>query len=285
MQVVNNEVRQVCPLCGSASIRSAGPIKYLEPIRFSDTDIALTLQPELWRCGNCRSGFTQNIIPQLMAARLYLESSSAERWSNVPFSTAKTRHLLEILSGLFAPPKRVLDIGCNTGELLDYARSQGCRTFGVEPSTQSREIVAGKGHPCVPHLTDLDEDLFDIICAFDVVEHLYDVGGFLDSCHSKLKSGGMLAILTGDIACLGARLAGTDWWYLKYPEHIVFPSQHYFRQNALFQLHGWIATYASIGYDQPWLSALRRLCVGTIRGDYNGLPSPGPDHRLILLRK
>ena len=47
---------------------------------------------------------------------------------------ARSLSALAVLRRLVRPGTRVLDIGCNTGELLDFARGLGETTAGVEPS-------------------------------------------------------------------------------------------------------------------------------------------------------
>jgi hypothetical protein len=115
---------------------------------------------------------------------------------------------------------------------------------------------------------------------------LYDVNGFLAACHEKLDSGGKLILLTGDIQSRSASRAGQHWWYLQYPEHIVFPSRRYFEGRDGFSLEAWIPTYAAIGYVVPGLRILLSRIKSRLTGRcYNGLPSISPDHALIVLTR
>ncbi|MEN9579719.1 MAG: hypothetical protein RJA70_2728, partial [Pseudomonadota bacterium] len=50
------------------------------------------------------------------------------------------------MSAVFKDEVRLLDVGCNTGELLDFARELGCETSGLEYADDSREVVRSKGH-------------------------------------------------------------------------------------------------------------------------------------------
>lgn len=52
--------------------------------------------------------------------------------------------------------RRVLDIGCNDGSLLDFFHARGARTFGIEPTGASADATA-KGHTVYPEF--LSEDL------------------------------------------------------------------------------------------------------------------------------
>ena len=99
-----------------------------------------------------------------------------------------------------------------------------------------------------------------------------------------LKKEGVLIVLTGDIGSLSARLCKSSWWYLQYPEHIVFLSKKYFAQHSGFLVEEWVRTYASKSYQGSLPYVLRGLASGVVRMRYNGLPSVGPDHVLAVLK-
>jgi SAM-dependent methyltransferase len=285
MQVKNNYRWDVCPLCHSNDVRMIGRAAYCGKVKFSTQEIDLRNSPEIWACNQCHSEFVQNIIPEAVAADLYSSSQAGERWSRVPFEQSKTSEVVRNMAAIFENGGHVLDFGCNTGELLDFAAKLGCKTSGLEYSDTSREVVRGKGHPIYKSFEEIPGQ-FEVITAFDLVEHLYDVPGFLDTCHSKLVDGGRLIILTGNVQSRGAIKAGAHWWYAQYPEHIVFPSRVFFESLSNFRLESWIPTYAAEGYKYPFyrylLSTIKKAVTGR---KYSGQPSFRPDHALIVLAK
>lgn len=273
-----------CPLCRSKDVAFKGEIDYIKPVKFSTIEISLDLIPELWSCRSCKSGFTSNIVSEDVARRLYSEGLSGQRWSNEVFEVAKGKEVVDALGALFRKGIRVLDVGCNVGVLLDFAKSRECETAGVEYSTACRRVVEGKGHMFYRTMDEAGQG-FDVITAFDLVEHLYDPLSFFNDCQNRLRDGGAMVVLTGNISCLSSKLSGAKWWYLKYPEHIVFPSRRYFSLLPGFRLEAWIRTYASVAYKRPLLESLKRFGVEFTRGQYMGLPSLGGDHTLVVLRK
>ena len=285
MEVDNSFRWDSCPLCRSDKVRSCGAADYGGRVKFSTQPVDLLCTPELWLCANCGSGFTQNIIPEAVSKSLYSSSQAGERWSNAPFEQYKTPEVITKLTDLFHNQGRVLDVGCNTGELLDFANSQGCQTCGLEYSQKSREVIKSKGHKAYQSFAEVTEK-FEFISAFDLVEHLYDAPGFLDICHDNLVAGGRLVMLTGDIQSESAIRAGSHWWYAQYPEHIVFPSRIFFEKHSGFKLETWLPSYAAAKYSYPayrvLLSRIKSLLTGRL---YNGLPSSSPDHALIVLTK
>lgn len=281
--IANNVRHEQCPLCRSARISRVGDIAYERVVSFSSNKIELECIPELWRCGQCGSSFAQNIVPENTATALYSKGASSEKWPSVPFMQHKPKNQIRCLEQYFSEGKKVLDIGCNTGELLDYARSLGCTTAGVEYSRASRAILENKGHLALASLSEVTQK-FDVITAFDLVEHLYDLPAFVLSCKNLLEKNGVLVILTGDIESFGATFCKSAWWYVRFPEHVVFPSRKYFVQYAGFVVEQWIHTYAAKDFQHGWPLRIRSLMSGVLRGSYNGLPPVAPDHVLAVLR-
>lgn len=285
MNIDNSFSRDYCPLCHSSNIHKIGDTDYGGEVKFSTQEVNLSCRPEMWNCDQCSSRFVQNIIPEATSVSLYTDSNAGQRWSSIPFEQQKTPEVIRTMTEVLKGKGRILDIGCNTGELLDFARSHGCITSGLEYSSASRELLLSKGHSAYKNFDELS-DKYDVITAFDLVEHLYDVPEFLNRCYDMLASGGKLVLLTGDIQSVSARSAGAHWWYAQYPEHIIFPSKYFFEKFSDFRLETWLPTFASVGYVLPgyrvMLSRLKRLIT---MQKYNGLPSTLPDHAMIILTK
>ena len=281
--IANDYRNKCCPFCRGENIHKVGNISYQQPIHFSTNEIELEFIPELWKCSKCNSSFVQNRVPESIAIALYSQGSSAERWSREPFHLQKPANQIECLQQYFLEGKKILDIGCNTGELLDYAKSLGCETAGVEYSQNSREVLESKCHIAFSSISEVGRK-FDVITAFDLVEHLYDMPTFFMNCRKILNKDGVLIVLTGSIGSLSARFCKFKWWYLLYPEHIAFPSRKFFAQYSGFLVDKWVRTYASKGYQYPWPQILKGLASGVVRRRYNGLPSIGPDHVLVVLK-
>jgi 2-polyprenyl-3-methyl-5-hydroxy-6-metoxy-1,4-benzoquinol methylase len=97
-------------------------------------------------------------------------------------------------------PLRLLDIGCGTGALLSRAKKLGFATEGIEicdPLANDAARNAG----CPVHNTllaqvALPENSFDSIIMYDLIEHLQDPLGDMNSIYRLLKKGGILFILT-----------------------------------------------------------------------------------------
>lgn len=291
MEIDNNSVLKTCPLCYSAELKSDGEIVYPREIFFSTEKIELKREAKLFSCCQCKSKFVQNRVPENVAYNLYKNSSSNNRWGNkAALEETKNKEVIDNLLEFFDKDKLVVDVGCNTGLLLDLAKKRGAETIGIELSHNSKSILLSKGHKVYNSLDKIDDDSVNVITAFDLVEHLYDVNAFIEICNRKLIKGGLLVVLTGNSSCLSAGISGKHWWYSCYPEHIVFPSLNYYKSLKKFSLYRYIKTYASKGYDLPkpkiGFILIKILIKSLLRSyKYNGLPSIGPDHHLVVLKK
>jgi 2-polyprenyl-3-methyl-5-hydroxy-6-metoxy-1,4-benzoquinol methylase len=286
MEKINNNLRHSqCPLCHDIpSIQNEGKINYGLNIYYSSNLIDLEHSAELYSCQKCGSSFVQNSINEDDSLRLYSKGEANKRWSSkYGFKDLKTNITVKKMNSLLKPEMKVLDIGCNTGELLDFAKDIGCKTFGVEYSETSTKLLREKGHRGYSNILEIAES-FDIITAFDLVEHLYDVPSFLEMCHKILSPNGKLVIFTGNISCLTAKFCRSNWWYVSFPEHIVFPSKKFFLCHKQFDLLEWIPTYADIQYVYPVLTSLKAIIRDSLKFNYSGSPSLTPDHSLIILQ-
>jgi 2-polyprenyl-3-methyl-5-hydroxy-6-metoxy-1,4-benzoquinol methylase len=103
-----------------------------------------------------------------------------------------------------APPKNVLDVGCNDGFFTEYLRLRGFKTVGVDLA----EVIAQaeKLHPLCKFQTvnmDTESDplpgyhgYFDFVSALEIIEHLYYDTHFLQLMACYLKKGGQIVLTT-----------------------------------------------------------------------------------------
>ena len=286
MQLIENSFRHdTCPLCKGYSISKVGIIQYDPVLYYSTVQIKLSLDPELWKCKDCESSFVQNTILESTSVELYQQGTSDKRWVSKTFQESKTDEVIACMETLLKPHKRVLDIGCAGGAFLDFAKERDCVTCGVEYSLDNLKTLDEKGHTPYGGM-EFTEGLFDLVTAFDVVEHLYQPVDFLERCLSKLAPGGYLAFLTGDISCFSAKICSEDWWYTRFPEHIVFPSIQYFKNHSKVNVTDCVRTYAGRSYvSSAPIAILRNMKSVLLSASLSACQSSiGGDHYLIILQ-
>lgn len=77
-------------------------------------------------------------------------------------------------AGTLPPGARVLEIGFGKGSFLEFARRQGWAVSGTEVNPVLAELAARSGHDvqCTSDLSAFPSEHFDLVVAFDVLEHL-----------------------------------------------------------------------------------------------------------------
>jgi 2-polyprenyl-3-methyl-5-hydroxy-6-metoxy-1,4-benzoquinol methylase len=113
------------------------------------------------------------------------------------------------------PGRRVLDIGCATGALLEKLRDRGWQPKGVEICTPSAEYARQRRGLDVSELP-LEENrfpvgTFDLILASHLIEHLNDPASFVRETRRILAPGGRLILTTPNINGFQARIFRGRW--------------------------------------------------------------------------
>jgi SAM-dependent methyltransferase len=107
----------------------------------------------------------------------------------------------------------LLEIGCGNGFFLEKALSMGYKTvMGIEPSMKAIEASNPSVRPTIicdimrPGLFGAEE--FDVICMFQLLDHISDPTTFLRECFKVLKPGGVVLSINHNVKALSARLLG-----------------------------------------------------------------------------
>ncbi len=105
--------------------------------------------------------------------------------------------LFEKFDKLFSNKKiQALDIGCGTGEIMEELNSYGVTTRGIDFSKeaiqlcQSKKLLAQQGD--LDSGIEFNKDMFDLIWAGDVLEHVFDPIFLLKEIRRVLKKDGYL---------------------------------------------------------------------------------------------
>ena len=100
--------------------------------------------------------------------------------------------------------KEILDIGCDTGSLLNVFKKKEWNTFVVEPTVSYAEYGRKEyGHKIETGIYNdkmFEGKKFDLIVASHVIEHVYDPLALLISLRKKIKEGGYMYIGTPNVA-------------------------------------------------------------------------------------
>jgi SAM-dependent methyltransferase len=112
--------------------------------------------------------------------------------------------------------KRVLDVGCGQGTLLNYLPHLGATVFGLDMSPVSLQRAAAGanelGHPQFVHLAVADAErlpfpdkCFDTVLSFGVLHHTPDTRGGVNELWRVLKPNGLAVVML-------YRSGNPKWW-------------------------------------------------------------------------
>lgn len=166
---------------------------------------------------------------------------ASNKYKDMTILEWENRRRLKILTR-FLPPSstaKVLDAGCATGDFLLAAKTK-YRMYGCDISPFAVDI-AQKNPDIADNIfvSNLDSSMmknamYDAICLWDVMEHLWDPLSVFEGLVSMLKPSGFLMVSTPDIGSMVARLMGQKWAFMTPPEHMGFfsaeSSRHLFEK-------------------------------------------------------
>lgn len=123
-----------------------------------------------------------------------------------------------------APGPRLLDVGCGSGFFLEAALEAGFEAEGIELSPVAIELARERVRSritCgdVNTLLAADARQFDVVTAFDIIEHTFDPPSFLDDIARVLAPGGLLVISTPDTGHWLRPLMRSRWPMLQPDQH------------------------------------------------------------------
>ena len=212
------EIAHPCPLCGAGRDR--------ELYRH---------RGRIVRCLGCGLVRRDPIPPAVSLLHVYRSADYfrlrtagpigyGDYYADAPVYRPYFRRKLRLLSRYAAPPGDLLEVGAAAGYALEAARDLGWRARGLELSpdavTFARERLGVDA--AVGGIDDLeDESRWDVVAAFQTIEHLPDVRAALRRARRALRPGGVLALTTPDHGSF-VRRAMRRFWISYRPEHLLY---------------------------------------------------------------
>lgn len=211
----------VCEVCGAAG----------EPVGYAG----------LRRCAACAHVWADLSMSRDDLHRLYQRGYFfGDEYSNyVEDRSTLERNFAGRLATLqrFMKPdhRRLFEVGCAYGFFLNAARKVFPEVAGIDVSadavsyaTRELSLQAACGDVLD---SPRPERPYDVVCLWDTIEHLAHPKAYIEKAAEITRPGGLLAITTGDIGSLNARIQRGRWRLIHPPTHL-----HYFTQASMASL-------------------------------------------------
>ncbi len=116
----------------------------------------------------------------------------------------------------------MLDVGCSSGSVLAVGDALGLQVHGVEPAPKASVTARNLGFEVFTgflHEAKFQENTFDLVTLFEVIEHLRQPLALAREIHRILRPGGVWLIGTGNADSWTVRIMGARWEYFNIGRH------------------------------------------------------------------
>jgi 2-polyprenyl-3-methyl-5-hydroxy-6-metoxy-1,4-benzoquinol methylase len=271
-----------CNLCGGRDALLLYPSSLTrstpDASDFRCTSAAYGVHPPIVRCRHCGLVYANPRWESSVVRESYSAVQDPTYVEEREGRVLTFQRNLKPFEDLVAPnshTRRLLDIGCHIGVMVELAQKAGWDAWGVEPSTWAAEEARKRSLNVLTGTlgeAQLPADSFDVVTMWDVIEHLTDPAAEIRQIHRVLKPGGIFAVHTIDIESWFARLMGKRWPWLMEMHLYYFSPQTLGRMveqtgfqvirssaQGRFLRLGYLATRLG-----PYSTFLARLAGGTV---------------------
>ncbi len=276
------KTKDKCELCGCSNfnLKFPGNIKSLDFENFAQ----YAYYGDIFQCAKCglvrqKVDLTSEQVLALIKNEKYLNEAIGQLALDEKYVQFNT---LISFAEKYAELNnaKLLDIGANTGIYLNLMKRYSSNLFGLEPSKEAAKFAQDSGlnvQNGVIAEGNFENNAFDIVTMWDVVEHLSTPQTDFEKINPWLKVGGKFFITTHNIESLFAKLMGKRYPMLMYQHFFHFSpktlsamlEQKGFKVLGIHQVNkSWSISYLHNLIDKLWpdsqLAQLARTIIGPI---------------------
>lgn len=268
---------QNCPVCNSTNF---SPFLICTDFFVSEEEFSIK------RCHKCGLKITENIEDEENIGRYYQSekyishSNTTTGFVNSVYHAVRRymlgskRRLIEKVTSLKAG--RILDVGTGTGFFLNEMKENGWQVTGTEKNSEARDFAQkefGLNNLPSEELFALDENSFDVITLWHVLEHIHQLSENMKAFNRLLNNKGKLIIAVPNSDSYDAKHYKSYWAAYDVPRHIwhFTPKQ----MKLLGEKHGFaLKSLHSMPFDSFYVSMLsekyKKSKFGLLKGMFYG---------------
>jgi hypothetical protein len=192
--------------------------------------------PGLLRCRGCTLVFadaelSDSAMLELYGRDYFFGEEYGDYLSDRKVHERNFRRRLARLEKFLEPSRRgsLLEIGSAYGFFLDLARKRFDSVAGIDVNNEGIEFARTELGLDATRGEFLEEDFggrsFDVVCLWDVLEHLRSPHRYLEKIGARAKPGSLIALTTGDVESFNARWRRGKWRLIHPPTHLFYFSR------------------------------------------------------------
>ncbi len=207
-----------CPLCGAKNYKVEYSQKNFRFVRCSECGV-------LYQNPRPENKYIQNRYDEKY---FEYEIENQNDFFQLQLKTFEDCKIEKIIGGFKG--KKILDVGCATGMLLNYLKNKGANVYGVEICTQSCRYAYSEYKITLYNGTlenaRYEPEFFDIVHFSHLIEHLEDPVKFMKEVYRITKKDGYILVTTPREDTIWLKLFKLKWRSL-IPDHLIlFGRQH-----------------------------------------------------------
>lgn len=217
---MQNRIPHPCPVCDSINeqLFCEPWVQESDPRKLYGAASGIPGTQRLVKCTECEMIYENPRYDAKTIVQGYMSSQEADHDSQYPMRVKSFYLTLKKHSDRIPPPgAKILDIGTAGGAFLDAANQYGYKAYGMEPSADLVNRGKARGlniEQGTIESHDFEPNSFDMVCLWDVIEHLPDPKAALNEAKKLLKPEGILLINYPDIGTWQAKIAGIRFWWI-----------------------------------------------------------------------
>lgn len=130
------------------------------------------------------------------------------------------KNKLSLINDLNKSKGNLLDIGAGTGDFLLVAKDNGWKAVGIEPSEKAKNIAKAKGVELKSNLSDFENNSFDVITMWHVLEHVPNLEEQIKELKRLVKPNGSILIAVPNFKSHDANYYKEFWAAYDVPRHL-----------------------------------------------------------------
>ena len=132
---------------------------------------------------------------------------------------------LSLINSFNTEERKLLDIGCGTGDFLLTCKNNGWTVVGVEPNSKAKNLAisklnSNKKSEIYSNLEDIETQNFDVITLWHVLEHVPNLENYILKLKSLLKPDGVLVVAVPNYKSFDATYYKQFWAAYDVPRHL-----------------------------------------------------------------